>query len=245
MAVCSRSGEVRWVYRHDAWSEGGMGCGACAADPSGRYLFATTPGHLDPGRPYEGDLCVALDLATGKLVAEAVLPSFSAMYSLQHSLAVNEGVVFLTAGQGQDEAYSLLVSLSDGEVVVRQAGVVDEPFTGNSLAPGVFLKQAIDGEDLTRYEDGLPVATTSAETILSAEMRFVGRPGFLDDARILAAVAEEAWEGEARHFLLDARTLEVVAEIDYPASASLDPLALGDGTWLTVEGDEVSRWRIS
>lgn len=222
-----------------------MGCGACAADPSGRYLFATTVGRLDAGAPYEGDLCVAIDLATGKLVAESVLPSFSGMYDFQHSLADDEDAVFLMAGQGQDEAYSLLVSLSDGEVVVRQAGVIDEPFTGNSLASGVFLKQAIDGEDLTRYEGGLPVATTSAEAVLSADVRFVGRPGFLDDSSILAAVAEEEWAEEARHFLLDAHTLEPMAEIDYPATTSLDPLALGDGTWLTVEGDEVSRWRIS
>ncbi|MCD7443451.1 hypothetical protein K4B79_35215 [Streptomyces lincolnensis] len=47
----------------------------------------------------------------------------------------------------------------------------------------------------------------------------------------------------SRHLLLDSRTLRPVAEVRYPGTSCLDPIALGDGTWLTTDGDLVRRWR--
>ena len=35
-----------------------------------------------------------------------------------------------------------------------------------------------------------------------------------------------------------------VSEVRYPFLVRLPPLALGDGTWLTTEGDTVHRWQI-
>ncbi|MFD8205184.1 hypothetical protein ACFV2S_02045 [Streptomyces sp. NPDC059695] len=68
---------------------------------------------------------------------------------------------------------------------------------------------------------------------------------FLDATRVLAAVGEDPWEEECRHVLLDATDLRPRAGITYPRGG--EPvsrvLPLGDGTWLTFDGDTVRRWR--
>ncbi|MGW0209904.1 hypothetical protein ACWDZ8_30355 [Streptomyces sp. NPDC003233] len=84
----------------------------------------------------------------------------------------------------------------------------------------------------------------AAEEVLPDDLRFVGyRPGFLDKDRVLAAVAEEEDSEDNRHLILDGHTLQPVAEVGYPGTTCSDPLALGDGTWLTTEEDVVRRWR--
>lgn len=75
----------------------------------------------------------------------------------------------------------------------------------------------------------------------------MGQPGFLDGARVLAAVGEDPWEEECRHVLLGADDLSPRAEVTYPpgAEVSTRALPLGDGTWLTFDGDTVHRWRVA
>ncbi|MFD9221875.1 hypothetical protein ACFWDI_18120 [Streptomyces sp. NPDC060064] len=243
ITVCDADGGVRWVYEHAAWSERNMGYGACTPDPSGSHLLATIAATVEPGRTYPGDLCVALDLATGKPLAETVLPSSSAMYEFQQSLAP-QAEVFLTVGQGQDDAHSFLVALQKGMLHVTGVGIPDEPFTGNSIAADDFLKMAIAGDYLARYRPGSQAPVTAeAEAVLPDGLVFAGLPGFLDHHRILAAAAEDPWGEESRHFILDARTLRPLAELRYPMPVDLPPLPLGDGTWLTVAKDQVSRWQ--
>ncbi|MEU9012894.1 hypothetical protein AB0D12_24650 [Streptomyces sp. NPDC048479] len=243
ITVYDADGGVRWVYEHAAWDERGMGRGASTPDPSGSHLFATIASPVEPGRTYPGDLCMALDLATGKPVAETVVPAYSAMYEFQQSLAP-QAEVFLNVGQGQDDAHSLLVALQEGTLNVTGAGIPDEPFIGNSIAADDFLKMAIDGEYLARYRPGSqePV-TAEAEAVLPDELVFAGRPGFLDRHRILAAAAADPWGEESRHFILDASTLRPFAELHYPMPVDLPPLPLGDGTWLTIDEDTVRRWQ--
>ncbi|MEV1020221.1 hypothetical protein [Streptomyces sp. NPDC050264] len=48
--------------------------------------------------------------------------------------------------------------------------------------------------------------------------------------------AEEEWSETARHLLLDGRTLRPTAGSHCPGTDFPDPIALGDGTWLTVQG---------
>lgn len=240
-------GTVRWVFRHDAWPEGGLGKGACTLTPSGEHVIATVCGAVGEDGSYEGDLCVALDSSSGELVARSVLPAFSALYEFQQSLSGSDHV-FLSAGQGQDEFHSMLVTLRSGELSVLPAGAIDEPFTGNSLG-GAFLKMARDGASLTRYQMEGPGTCRSAavawteSTLSSPDLRLVGRPGFVDEATVLAPVAEDWWPEESRHLLLNSRTLRLEAMVEYPFAVSPDPIALGDGTWLTVSNDQVYRWR--
>ncbi|MEU1662058.1 hypothetical protein ABZ547_00380 [Streptomyces sparsogenes] len=241
ITVYEADGRVRWAYEHDPWPDQGIGSGACTADASGRRLLATTLAPVLIGGSYPGDRCVALRLADGRPLDQITLPSASAGYLFQQSLT-DPGQLFLDAAMG-DTFCSLGVSWRDGGLRAEPLGMAEEPFAGLSLG-GAYLKLDVGGEWLSRYEAGRPDVIVEAETVLPDGLRFVGhRPGFLDGDRVLVAVAEEQWSEEARHLVLDGHTLRPVAEVRYPGTSCLDPLALGDGTWLTVHGDTVRRWR--
>ncbi|WP_328862297.1 hypothetical protein [Streptomyces sp. NBC_00306] len=241
ITVYDADGWVRWTYSHDAWpGEGNIGSGACVADASGRLLLATVSGPAEPGS-YPGDLCIALDLAGGRRVTQTVLPSASSGYTFQRSLT-DPSQVFLDAAGG-DTFHSLVITVEDDALRAQPVGLEDEPFAGLSR-DGAFLKLDVGGEWLSRYASGQADVSVDAEDVLPEGLRFVGyRPGFLDTDRVLAAVGKEQDSQDNRHLVLDGRTLQPVAEVDYPGTNCFDPLALGDGTWLTVEGDTVRRWR--
>ncbi|MCP9945045.1 hypothetical protein LUX12_10045 [Streptomyces somaliensis] len=137
----------------------------------------------------------------------------------------------------------VLVRVRDGVLRTEPVGFENEPFAGLNLG-GAVLKLDVGGEWLGRYETGRPDISADAEDVLPEGLRLVGhRPGFLDADHVLAAVAEEQWSEDSRHLILDARSLRPEGEVHYPGTTCLDPLALGDGTWLTVHGDTVRRWR--
>ncbi|MFF1343746.1 hypothetical protein ACFVYT_38930 [Streptomyces sp. NPDC058290] len=50
---------------------------------------------------------------------------------------------------------------------------------------------------------------------------------------------------QTRHWLLDADTLRPLGRLGYPAPVGEDVTSLGDGTWLTHDGDRVHRWSVS
>lgn len=203
----------------------------------------TVPGPGGGVGEYPGDLCVALDLSDGRPVANAQLPSASAGYSFKQSLTL-PSQLFLDALQG-DTFYSFSVMAHGGELGVKRVGLPTGMIAGVSLA-GAFLQTDVGGEWLGRYEPRRPDVLVEAEEVLPDDLRFVGyRTGFLDTDRVLVAVAEEEESEENCHLTLDGYTLQPLAELDYPGTACFDPIALGDGTWLTVEGDVVRRWRVS
>jgi hypothetical protein len=189
-----------------------------------------------------------LDATDGSLLAQRVLTAFSGIYEIRQPLA-GPDIFLVSAGQGQDPAMSYVVSYLDGTLQVLPVGAEDEPITGVDARGAAILKIERGGACITAY-----ALTESRETQQQSrvdstalagedsEDRIVGRPGFVDEATVLAAVAEEEWGKEARHFLLDAATLQVSAELEYHVPIGPDPLPLADGTWLTTSGDEVYRW---
>ncbi|MEU0405853.1 hypothetical protein ABZ318_37770 [Streptomyces sp. NPDC006197] len=241
VTVHEADGTVRWEHRHRDWQHSLDASGACTPDPAGRVLLATMAGPLGPGRSYAGDICRALDLTTGEVLAEHVLPSFSATYAFQQFPDACPEVL-LTASMGQDGTLCLLVTYTAAGLDVRAAGTAEEPYVGLG-GDGALVSQDVGGGYLCRTQDGAADVIIEASEILPEDWVFVGyTPGFVDDKRILVVAAEEQWAEEGIHLLLDAHTLRPLAELDYPQTPGVAAVPLGDGTWLTHDGGTVRRW---
>ncbi|GAA2811466.1 hypothetical protein GCM10010441_40190 [Kitasatospora paracochleata] len=247
LAAVDTAGRRLWTVEHDAWSRGGSGDGACAASPDGRYVLATTPGPVNADGSYDGDLCICVDAASGEVLDRVALTAASATYTF-HGRPTAGGALLLSAGQGQEEALSYTVACTDGKLDITPAARPDELLAGTNPAGDRLITLDRAGTRLELHaltDDGTWQATAAiALTDLPAaagDDRFVNRPGFVSDTAVIAAIAEHDFAETSRHFLLDAQSLTPVAEIAYPAAPGPDPLALGDGTWLTATGDHVSR----
>ncbi|TJZ49459.1 hypothetical protein FCH28_24410 [Streptomyces piniterrae] len=250
LTAVGADGEVLWTHQHAAWQDDDFAQGACALTPSGRHVIATMCGpRVDGG--YAGDVCVAFDAHTGQLVTQVILPSSSAGYMLQQLVNGSEPLM-LSAAQGEEDYLSLLVTCGAGGLTVTPCGTFDDPFTGSSNTNGSLLKLSLGGESLTRWEADATgnyreVAEAHPDTLPLPGQQFVLRPGYIDDKTVIAPVAEkDDWAPEqSTHFLLDGQSLRVHGEVSYPFPVSPDPVALGDGTWLTATGDEIFRWRVA
>ncbi|MEU6391936.1 hypothetical protein [Streptomyces sp. NPDC046939] len=242
VVVYDAGARVRWEYVFGGWADRNNASASCVDTADGRRLLVTVPGPDTGDGAYAGDLCVALDLADGRRVAEAVLPSATAAYAFQQSLT-DPAQILLSALQG-DTFYGLQVTADGGDrPAVAEVGLENDPIAG-LCRDGAVLKADVGGGWLSRSQEGREDVIVEAEDVLPEGFLFVGpRAGFLDKDRVLAAVAEDQAPGDSRHLLLDAHTLQPVAELDYAGTTCADPLALGDGTWLTAEGDVVRRWR--
>ncbi|WP_338491632.1 hypothetical protein [Streptomyces sp. SJL17-4] len=241
VTVYEADGTVRWEHRHEGWRHSPEASGACAPDPAGRVLLAAMAGPHGPGGSYAGDICRALDLATGEVLAEHVLSSFSAMYAFEHFPDARPEVL-LTASMGQDGTHCLLVTRTVAGLDVRAAGTSVEPHVGLG-AGGVLIGQDVGGGYLCRTQDGADDVLVESGEILPEGWGFVGyTPGFVDDGRLLVVAAEEPWAEEGVHLLLDARTLMPLAALDYGRRPGVTVVPLGDGTWLTCDAEGVRRW---
>lgn len=241
VTVYEADGTVRWEHRHRDRQHSPGASGACPPDPAGRVLLATMAGPLGADGLSTGDICRALDLATGEVLAEHLLPSFSAAYAFQQFPDARPEVL-LPASMGQDGTLCLLVTRTDSGLGVRATGTATEACVG--VGPeGALVIQDIGGGYLTRTQDGAAEVITEAGDVLPDERVFVGySPGFVDDKRILVVTAEEQWAEEGTHLLLDAHTLRPLAELDYPRTPGVTAVPLGDGTWLVREDETVQRW---
>ncbi|MEU7390054.1 hypothetical protein [Streptomyces tanashiensis] len=239
--VQERDGTLRWEHSHRDWRHAPGAGGACTPDPAGRVLLATMAGPLGDDGVSRGDICRALDLTTGEVLAEHVLPSLSAMYAFQQFPDARPEVL-LTASMGQEGTHCLLVTHTAAGLDVRAAGTAEEPYVGLGT-DGVVVSQDVGGGYLCRTQDGLDDVIVEAGEILPEGWVLVGySPGFLDETRLLVVAAEEQWAEEGTHLLLDAHTLRPLAELDYLHPPGVSAVPLGDGTWLTHDGETVLRW---
>ncbi|MFF5922795.1 hypothetical protein ACFY8C_31425 [Streptomyces flavochromogenes] len=175
------------------------------------------------------------------MLAEHVLPSFSATYAFQQFPDARPETL-LTASMGQDGTHCLLITCTTGGLDVRAAGTAEEPYVGLG-ADGVLVGQDVGGGCLCRTQEGVDDVIIEAGEVLPEEWVFAGcTPGFVGEKRVLVVVAEEQWAEEGTHLLLDAHTLTPLAEVDYPETSGVCAVPLGDGTWLTADGETVLRW---
>lgn len=117
-------GRVRWTHPLDTWEDPQIASGACTPGGAGRLLLVTAPGPTGNG-PYAGDLCLALDMQSGKPVSHTSLPSTSADYIFQQALT-DPGQLLLDATQG-DTFYSLAVPVDSSALHAEPVGLEDEP----------------------------------------------------------------------------------------------------------------------
>ncbi|GLW70978.1 hypothetical protein Kpho02_32770 [Kitasatospora phosalacinea] len=256
-AVCGDSavtlldaeGNARWSHPHDPWSaDNGSGRGACAFTADGRHLIAVVPGTVTAGG-YEGDLLVVLDSATGAPAASRPLTAASAIYEIRQPLE-GSGQLIVSAGQGQDDALTYVAVFDGTTLHTTELDTKDEPVTDVDPVGRHLLTLERGGAHLTLRtlgDDHLPTAERElpVEHLTEDEDQlFVGRPVLLGDSRILAAVADEEWAEETRHFLIDAATLQPLAEITYPRPAGPDVVPLPDSSWLTPDDDRLDHWHL-
>ncbi|MFF3838768.1 hypothetical protein [Streptomyces sp. NPDC001930] len=150
--------------------------------------------------------------------------------------------VLLTASMGQDGTHCLLVTRTADGLGVRPTVTAAEPHVGLGT-DGVLIGQDSGGGHLCRTREGDDGVIVEAGEFLPEGWGFVGyTPGFVDDGRILVVAAEEQWAEEGTHLLLDARTLRPLAALDYPRPQGVTAVPLGDGTWLTRDGESLRRW---
>ncbi|MFC9133309.1 hypothetical protein ACFT4A_41600 [Streptomyces sp. NPDC057099] len=243
----SRDGAIEWSFRHFPWADGGICSGACAETPDGRHLLAVVPGTPDDAGEYPGERCVLLDSKTGQVIDETPLPTFSAFYALDAPFR-QTSTFFLSAGQGQDDAYSWKVDLVDDRLHLVELASGMERVT--AAQHDSVLVQDVGGSRLQvrrAVPDGTPHidSEVNAEDLRAEQESYLtGDSGFVDDSRVIAAVGEEWWTEETEHFLFDVAGPTVRHRVRYPFPVGRDPKALGDGTWITVNGAEVHRWRI-
>src|SRR5206468_1840517 len=143
------------------------------------------------------------------------------------------------------------ISLEGATLRVVSLDTKDEPITDLDKAGGQLLTAERGGAWITLYRLGPDLdLSTSGQIHLEGivgedeELRFVGRPVFVDDSLVLAAVAEEEWAEESRHFVIDTHTLRPVAELEYSLPVKADTVPLGGSVWYTATEDELYRWTL-
>ncbi|WP_431676791.1 hypothetical protein [Kitasatospora sp. KL5] len=255
-------GRARWEYRHGCWGDGphahggadgpchGLWSGSCAVSPDGTLVWAHVLPDLDHGDPavdsYEEWLI--LDAADGAVLGRTRLEGGTG--GSNHLPYPDGARMLLSTGQGQDGTPAYLGHWDGTELTVREVG--DGFRIPVDVHPGgrAFLStpHGRDGLQLHRSTDGLVVMERAAGDLAADGDEaplwdYVA--GFVDGHTVIAAAHDAGRREDRRHWLLDALTLRPLGPVAYPRPVGGYPLALGDGSWLTLdaEGSALLRWK--
>ncbi|MGW2354398.1 hypothetical protein [Actinacidiphila glaucinigra] len=253
-------GETLWEYRHACWGPAighahtgdeqevcpGNEHGSCRVSQDGRFVWAHVV--AEPAEDEWEERWVVLDARDGRELARLPLDSAaSGSHQLSHPDGVHMG---LCIGMGQDGVLLHWARRDGGELAGWDLNegmdrILADVHEGH---PG-FLTVEHSGWDLQLHApDGTVLAAVSAEPAGDEDdpTRWDYGCGFVDAGTVIASTIDSA-EGpeEARHWLLDARTLEIRGAVAYPAGP-VDSYVrpLGDGTWLTWDDSSgtLNRW---
>ncbi len=264
-------GETLWEYRHGCWGPEighphsgdeqqvcrGFESGSCRVSDDGRLVWAHVVREPDAGAWQE--CWVVLDARDGRELARLPLESVaSGSHQLSHPDGTHMG---LCVGMGQD---GILVHWArwDGEQLTSwdNEGSTDRILTDvHPKHPG-FLTVEHNGADLRLHAlDGTVLAEREPEPVEDdRDDRDDGDDGetpcwdyfcgFVDaDTVIASTLGSDEDTDRARHWLLDAPTLEIRGSVSYP-DGPVDSCvtALGDGTWLTYDdrAETLHRWEV-
>jgi hypothetical protein len=190
------------------------------------------------------DEWIVLDAATGQLRARYELPTAG------HSgdqFALRDGRMMLEVGEGQD---GIQIYLAGPGAEPRDYGWGDRSLHGISPDETRFVTVGHDSDVLAvhefpsgdvRFECGLAdLGFDEDEDDIFLEWS----PGFLDDDTVIAVVyglVEDEDTEWWRHFRVDARTGEVLGELEVTTINQYDLDTLGDGTYVITDTDGTLR----
>ncbi|MYX33932.1 MULTISPECIES: hypothetical protein [unclassified Streptomyces] len=254
-----RGGETLWEYRHACWGPvighphtgdeqevcPGHEHGSCRVSDDGRLVWAHIVAESAEGECEER--WVVLDARDGRELDRLPLSSeASGSHQLSHPDGVHMG---LCIGMGQDGVLLHWARRDGGELTGWDLNEsLDRILMDvNAGHPG-FLTVEHSGWDLQLHAlDGTVLAEVSPDPAGDGDPpRWDYGCGFVDADTVIASTIDSAEEPEqARHWLLDARTLEIRGAVAYP-TGPVDSYVrpLGDGTWLTYDDKSgtLNRW---
>lgn len=253
-------GETLWEYRHACWGPAighahtgdeqevcpGNEHGSCRVSQDGRFVWAHVV--AEPAEDEWEERWVVLDARDGRELARLPLDSAaSGSHQLSHPDGVHMG---LCIGMGQDGVLLHWARQDGGELAGWDLNEgLDRILTDVHEGHPGFLTVEHSGWNLQLHAaDGTVLAEVSPEPAGDEDdpTRWDYGCGFVDAGTVIASTIDSA-EGpeEARHWLLDARTLEIRGAVAYP-TGPVDSYVrpLGDGTWLTWDDSSgtLNRW---
>ncbi|MFI8185650.1 hypothetical protein ACIF70_34740 [Actinacidiphila glaucinigra] len=263
-------GRTRWEYRHGCWGDAphrhggpepcpGLSRGSVQVGADGGLVWAHVLPDIDHGNPVTDsyEQWLVLDAAAGTVLGVARIEGGS---QGSHQLPHPDGTrMILGTGQGQDGSPAYVGHWDGSALTVREIG--DGFRIPVAVHPGgrAFLStpHGYDSLWLHRFPDGRVLMDRDAADLAGGEDDGDGTEpawdfvaGFVDGHTVIAAAYDAHHHREAsRHWLLDALTLRPLGPVAYPDGDRYpgrgdNPVALGDGTWLTLaaDGTTLNRW---
>ncbi|GAA4977419.1 hypothetical protein [Actinoplanes utahensis] len=221
--------------------KGGVAYTDVALSDDETLVWAYLPNVMaDRGR---GDEWIVLDAATGELRARHELPTVG--HSGDH-FPLSGGRMLLEVGEGQD---GIRIYLAGADGAPLDFGWNDRSLISVAPDESRFMTVAHDQEDLRIHE--LPGGEVRLRLTVADfgfdpedEVYVEWSGGYLDGDSLVVVVTGLNQEGEEewwRHFRVDARSGEVLGEMNITTIDQYDLTPLGDGTFLITDTDGTLR----
>lgn len=224
VAMIDSDGREVWQTHHHSWGNSDSESGSCWISPDGRMVWATVP---SPDGP---DEWWVLDARDGRVIGKAPLECHAAgSHPVPHPDGIHIG---LSVGEGQDGA-EVYWGHWAGEPRVIRLNARDRVLcavrpdgrhylaTPHGCGSGLLTVHAFPGGEVrARLDQG---------DIFDDDDWFDFQAGYMTNDHVLVSSVEGA-----RHFVLAADTLAVIAALAYPEHAAKGGISpTGRGTWLT------------
>ncbi|MFF7176923.1 hypothetical protein [Streptomyces sp. NPDC008121] len=258
-------GAVRWEFAHAPWHGADRAHSTPAVSPDGRRVSVVVPTlepdrakaalvyDLEPERNYTWDELVLLDAATGEVLGRRQIRSLAS--GAVQAWRPDGGAVVVSCWTAWHSWSTWWADAGDDGLRIL-GGTWMRALTGflpgsrvltQRYAEYLFLDD--DRDELATYDldSGEQTALLDlAELAVDPENDEFSSAEVLDGRHVLlpGRVHPEGGPAETRHWVLDADTLRPLGRLDYPLPVGQDITVLGDGTWLTRDGERLHRWAL-
>ncbi|MFF5448771.1 hypothetical protein [Streptomyces sp. NPDC012888] len=256
-------GDTRWEFAHAPWHGTGRAHCTPAVSPDGRLVSLVVPVleadpgkaalvyDLEPGRNYTRDDLVLLDAATGGVVGRRQLGSIAS--GAVQAWSPDGGTLVVSCWTAWHSWSTWWAEpRADGPRILGGTWMhaVAGFLPGSRVLTQRYAEHVFpddDRDELAVFDPGSGERTALldlAELGVDPENDAFFSAEVLDGRQVLVPGRVYPADGgpEVRHWLLRADTLRSVGRLDYPVPVGEDVTALGDGTWLTRDGDRLHRW---